>query len=133
MRRFFLLTVAGIVAVCAVSVGLASAGGGSQTTQFDEVYFVEALQLQHNCTGTRVVQKDGTVKDSGTCILSGAGVSHLVPGTITGNPDYTLGGVHFDYWGSDHDGLHATSVILKLIDNGNGTFTQKVTAYYPHL
>jgi hypothetical protein len=128
MRRFFLLTVAGIAAVCAVSVGFASAGNGSSTSQFFTSYN-DTNGVESDCTGTRVVQKDGTVKDSATCILSGD-TSRLVPGTIVGNPGYCLNGVCWDYWVSDFDGKIAKSVNLKLTDNLDGTFTQKVTAYY---
>jgi hypothetical protein len=128
MRRFFLLTVAGIVAVCAVSVGFASAGNGSATTSFTAIY-TDGNGVQSDCEGTRVVQKDGTVKDSATCILSGD-TSRLVAGTVVGNPGYCLNGLCWPAWVSDFDGQVATSVNLKLTDNLNGTFTQKVTAYY---
>ena len=40
MRRLLLLTLTGIVAVCAVSVGFASAGNGATTSQF----FTELLR-----------------------------------------------------------------------------------------
>src|SRR5262245_40819015 len=127
MRRFFLLTVAGMVTICAVSVGLASAGGGSTTTQYTTSYFDHGVES--DCTGTRVVQKDGTVKDSATCILSGD-TSRLVAGTVKGNPGYCLNAVCWPAWVSDFDGKIAKSVSLTLSDNGDGTFTQKVTAYY---
>ena len=128
MRRFLMLTVTGMVAICAVGVGSASAGNGSATTQFYTSY-TDTNHVQSNCTGTRVVQKDGTVKDSGTCILSGD-TSRLVSGTVIGNPGYCLNAVCWPAWVSDFDGKVAKSVTLKLSDNGDGTFTQKVTAYY---
>ena len=128
MRRFFFLTVAGMVAVCALSVGFASAGKGSDTTQFLTSY-TDTNGVQSNCTGTRVVQKDGTVKDSSTCILSGD-TSRLVPGTVKGNPSYCLNAVCWPAWVSDFDGKIAKSVNLTLTANGDGSFTQKVTAYY---
>ena len=131
MRRLLLLTVTGIVAVCAVSVGFAAAGNGAgngaTTSQFFTSYFDSGVES--DCTGTRVVQKDGTVKDSAICILSGD-TSWLSPGTIVGNPGYCLNDVCWAYWVSDFDGKIAKSVTLKLTDNLDGTFTQKVTAYY---
>jgi hypothetical protein len=128
MRRFFLLTVAGMVAVCALSVGLASAGNGATTTQYFTSY-TDGNHVESDCTGTRVVQKDGTVKDSAICILSGD-TSRLVPGTVKGNPGYCLNAVCWPAWVSDFDGKVARSVNLDLTANGDGTFTQKVTAYY---
>ena len=127
MRRFLLLAVTGMVTICAVNVGSASAGNGSATTEFFTSYFDNGVES--DCTGTRVVQKDGTVKDSASCILSGD-TSRLVPGTVVGNPGYCLNAVCWAAWVSDFDGKIATSVNFKLIDNGDGTFTQKVTAYY---
>jgi hypothetical protein len=129
MRRFFLLTVTCMVTICAVGVGFASAGSGSTTTPFAAGY-TDGNGVWSSCTGTRVVQKDGTVKDSETCILSGD-TSRLVEGTVTGNPNYCLNAVCWPTWVSDAgDGKIAKSVILKLINNGDGTFTEKVTAYY---
>jgi hypothetical protein len=128
VRRFLLLTVTGMVAICAVSVGSAYAGNGSATSQFFTVY-TDTNGVQSDCTGTRVVQKDGTVKDSATCILTGD-TSRLVSGTIVGNPGYCLNAVCWPAWVSDFDGKIAKSVILNLTSNGDGTFTQKVTAYY---
>jgi len=128
MRRFFLLAIAGVVATCALSVGFASAGNGSDTSQFFTSY-TDGNGVQSACQGTRVVQKDGTVKDSATCILSGD-TSRLAAGTVKGNPGYCLNGVCWAAWVSDFDGKIAKSVILNLTANGDGTFTQKVTAYY---
>lgn len=128
MRRFLLLTVTGMVTICAMSVGFASAGNGSATTQFFTSYN-DTNGVYSACTGTRVVQKDGTVKDSATCILSGD-TSRLVSGTVVGNPGYCLNAVCWAAWVSDFDAKIAKSVNLKLINNGDGTFTQKVTAYY---
>jgi hypothetical protein len=127
MRRFLLLTVTGMVTICAVNVGSASAGNGSATTQFFTSYFDNGVES--DCTGTRVVQKDGTVKDGATCILSGD-TSRLVSGTVVGNPGYCLNAVCWAAWVSDFDGKIAKSVNLTLTDNLDGTFTQKVTAYY---
>jgi hypothetical protein len=127
MRRFFPLVVAGVVAACAVSVGFAYAGNGSTTTQFTQRYWDHGVLSE--CTGTRIVQKDGTVKDSETCNLSGD-TSRLSPGTVHGRADYCLNGVCWAYWVSDYDSQAATSVNLTQIPNGDGTYTQKVTAYY---
>ena len=128
MRRFLLLIVTGMVTICAVNVGSAFAGNGSATSQFFTSY-TDTNGVESDCTGTRVVQKDGTVKDSATCMLSGD-TSRLVAGTIKGNPGYCLNAVCWAAWVSDFDGKIAKSVNLTLIDNGDGTFTQKVTAYY---
>ena len=117
-----------MVTICAVNVGSASAGNGSATTQFFTSYH-DTNGVESDCTGTRVIQKDGTVKDSATCILSGD-TSRLVSGTVVGNPGYCLNAVCWPAWVSDFDGQIAKSVNLTLIDNGDGTFTQKVTAYY---
>ena len=129
MRRFFLLTVTCMVTICAVGVGFASAGGnGSTTTPFAAGY--DENGLHSSCTGTRVVQKDGTTKDSEICILSGD-TSRVVAGTIKGNPGFCFNGVCHPAWGSDMpDVLQAKSVTLVLTANLDGTFTQNITAYY---
>src|SRR3982751_6677649 len=120
MRRFLLLTVTSMVTICAVSVGFASAGNGTETKQFFTSYN-DTNGVESDCTGTRLVQKDGTVKDSATCILSGD-TSRLVSGTVVGNPGYCLNGVCWKAWVSDLDGKVATSVNLKLSSNGDGAF-----------
>ena len=127
MRRLLLLTVTGIVAICAVSVGSLLPATARLRRQFFTSYFDNGVES--DCTGTRVVQKDGTVKDSAICILNGD-TSRLVAGTVKGNPGYCLNAVCWPAWVSDFDGKVAKSVTLNLTDNLDGTFTQKVTAYY---
>ena len=128
MRRLLVVFVGGVVAVCALSVGLASASNGSGTP-FKATYTDTALGTLATCSGSRVVQKDGTVKDSETCLLSGD-TSRVVAGTVVGNPSYCLGGVCGWIWSSDYDGKTAKTITLQFVDNGDGTFTENIVAYY---
>ena len=126
MRRFFPLIVAGVV-VCAVGASFAYAGNGSTTTPFANTYTEPGVLLE--CKGTRIVQKDGTVKESETCILSGD-TSLVESKSVQGRPGYCLNGVCWAYWASDLDGRHAVSVNLTQFANGDGTYTRTITAYY---
>ena len=128
MRRLLVVFAGGVLAVCVLSVGLASASNGSGTP-FKATYTDAAFGSLATCSGARVVQKDGTVKDSETCILSGD-TSRVVPGTVVGNPNYCLVGRCNWVWGSDFDGRVAKSVTLEFVANGDGTFTEYVVAYY---
>ena len=107
-------------------VGVASADGAA--TPFKASYNDPALGTLDTCSGARVVQSNGTVKDSETCTLSGD-TSKVVAGTVVGNPDYTLGGV-YSYWSSDFNGQAAKSVTLRFVANGDGTYTEYVVSYY---
>jgi hypothetical protein len=84
------------------------------------------------CSGVHIVNK--TVKDSETCVVSGD-VSGFVAGTYTGNypiTGYTANGWQSDFPGTFY-GTQATSWTITETDNGNGTFTVELSAYYTPL
>jgi len=118
---------ASVVSVTSLGVvGVASADGAA--TPFKSSYADPALGTHDTCSGARVVQSKGTIKDSETCTLSGD-TSRVVAGTVVGNPFYVLGGVYSE-WSSDFDGQVAKSVTLQFVANGDGTYTENVVAYY---
>ena len=82
-----------------------------------------------NCSGERIVRSgpSAVVKDSETCTMSD--ISTFPPGRYVGNPFVVINGLP-QRWASDFDGQIATSVIEVVTDNGDGTGTLQITAYY---
>ncbi len=81
------------------------------------------------CSGARVVNRV-SVKDSETCLASG-NTDGFIAGTYQGNPTGPLPPYSSDAtWHSDFDGSPATSWKITMVDNGNGTFTAYIVAYY---
>ena len=115
-----------VVSVCAL-VGLgsassvASASNGTQTTHFTAVYG------QFTCAGERIVKTapKAFVKDSETC-LDSSGTGDLPAGT------YDFSGL----WASDYEYFTfgtfriAVSATIVVTDNGDGTTTWNIVAYY---
>ena len=127
MRRLLLLF--------ALTSGLAlassaSASGGAEVLHFSVTYPGGVA----NCTGNRITHTTGGtmfIKDVETCIVNGDFISYL-PGTYDVNSP-TIGG-----WCSDVDGAIfdlstcnlAISGHITVTDNGDGTFTWAIVAYY---
>jgi hypothetical protein len=134
MRRMWrrLIVPAGGLAVLAsivLSTGVASASNGA-ATPFKATYIDNSFRSLATCSGARVVQGNGLVKDSETCILSG-NTTTVRAGTIVGNPSYSFPGIPgVVEWASDFNNQIATSVTFKFVANGDGTFTEYVVAYY---
>ena len=134
MRRTWrrLIVPAGVLAVLAsimISAGAASAGNGA-ATPFKATYIDNSFKSLATCSGAHVIQGNGLVKDSETCILSG-NTTTVSAGTIVGNPSYSFPGIPgLVSWASDFDNRIATSVTFKFVANGDGTFTEYVVAYY---
>jgi hypothetical protein len=86
------------------------------------------------CSGAHVVNRV-SFKDSETCLVTGD-VSGYVAGTYSGSPSGPLAGSVFGAnteWGSDsplENGAAAISWTITLIDNGDGTWTVDILAYY---
>jgi hypothetical protein len=84
-----------------------------------------------DCSGARIVNSNtGMVKDSETCLLTGD-TSTLVAGTFSGDPSGSLPWSPIpSLWGSDYDGATATHWTETVVDNGDGTWTAYIVAYY---
>lgn len=118
------------VVLVAVGALLAAAAGGAAngatTTHFTASYGPP----QVTCSGERIVKtgSKGFVKDSETCIVA---TDFYAPGT------YYLADPSFGGWCSDVEGFAPTPTCRLAIggtlvssDNGDGTFTWSITAYY---
>jgi hypothetical protein len=88
------------------------------------------------CTGNHVVTAGQPPEDIETCLWSGD-VAGMAAGTFSSNPDSPYGTWPVAAWGqqdyvSDYYSapVEATSWTLVSINNGNGTFTWNMTAYY---
>ena len=81
------------------------------------------------CAGARVVNRV-SVKDSERCVISGY-TTGFVPGTYSGDPtgNFPPYGTILG-WFSDYDGAIATHWTITISDNGDGTFTADIVAYY---
>lgn len=124
-KIYFAVSIALLMALFAINT-VAFAGNGA-ATPFKAEY--DSSILGHtDCSGARVIQGNGKVKDSQTCTLSGNTLAS--PGTYVGSPSVCIGGFCGVYWQSDFDGQIATSVTFTIVDNGDGTFTLNLVAYY---
>jgi hypothetical protein len=81
------------------------------------------------CTGGRIVNS-GKVEDMEKCLITGD-TSNLVPGTYQGHPFGMMPWYpHPTQWGSDYDGRTARLWRQTFVNNGDGTWTSTVLAYY---
>jgi hypothetical protein len=135
MKRFLIgLMLAAVAAVGFGSVTAFANSGNGAGTAFKASYTSGAIDGGTNtwtCSGAHVVNKV-SFKDSETCIVSGD-VSGFANGTYSGSPVGFLAGSVFGAgteWASDFDGLIATSWTIVETDNGDGTFTLDIVAYY---
>jgi hypothetical protein len=88
------------------------------------------------CTGNHVDTAGQPPKDIETCLMSGD-LTGMAAGTFSNTPDSPIGTWPVAAWGQlgyDSDyyqaPTEATSWSIISIDNGNGTFTWNMTAYY---
>jgi hypothetical protein len=125
--KFAVLTIA-LVAALTFSVSFAVASKGA-ATPFKATYTDPVEGTTHTCSGARVVQKSGVVKDSETCLVTGD-TSQIIPGTYGGSAVVCTPWLGCSGWSSDYDGRQATTVTVTYVDNGNGTFTLYLVAYY---
>lgn len=138
MKRIFAALTASLLLVAMLS-SVALASNGATTTQFSASYLNIA---QFDCSGAHVVKTSPkvSVKDSETCLLTGD-TTGFVAGTFTSTymvgtqgwgflPPYNFDGYGNAAWGSDYDGAVATSWTITSVDNGDGTFTWTIVAYY---
>jgi hypothetical protein len=111
-----------------VTNGVVHASGG-KATPFKATYTDLLFNTLDTCSGARVTQGNGKVKDSETCVLSGD-TSRVVAGTYAGAPKFCIPNNPCAVWSSDYDGQIAKTVTITITNNGDGTFTMNVVAYY---
>ena len=135
MKRllFAATTVALVAAMFLPAATMAS--NGAQTTPFSATYTAGATTF--TCSGANIYKTAPNAfnKDSETCLVSGD-VSGIAAGTYSGNPWGYYPTFGTAEWLSDSSsgsmsvGLIATSWTATFVDNGNGTFTEYIVAYY---
>jgi hypothetical protein len=138
MKRFLVgLMVAAVAVIGFGSVTVFANNGNGAGTAFKATYTVPAIDggtTAFTCSGAHVVN-NVSFKDSETCILSGD-LTGYANGTFTGSPAGFLAGSPFGAateWSSDfkgENGAVATSWTMVETDNGDGTFTLDIVAYY---
>jgi hypothetical protein len=140
MKRLLVMAVLVVTALgFSVTTGVAaSKGNGATVTPFTATY-ANGTTLW-TCSGNHIVNKGATrFQDSETCLVTGVTTGY-VAGTYTG----TVGG-YFPcadgilppygdvIWNSDYTpeaAACATAWTITATDNGNGTFTFGITAFY---
>ena len=127
--RRVLLAAAFVTAGLSVPAAALAASGAA--TPFKATYTAPAPVGVSNwtCSGAHVVNRV-SVKDSETCLISG-NTAGFVAGTYIGDPMVNIPPFGVTGWISDFNGVESTSFIATLVNNGDGTFTLDITAYYP--
>jgi hypothetical protein len=138
MKRFLVgLMVAALAVIGFGSVTVFANNGNGAGTAFKAAYPAGAIDggtTTFTCSGAHVVN-NVSFKDSETCILSGD-LTGYANGTFTGSPAGFLAGSPFGAateWSSDfidEKGAVAISWTMVETDNGDGTFTLDIVAYY---
>jgi len=128
LRRVLLAAAFVTAALGAPTAALATEGAA---TPFKATYTAPAPVGVSNwtCSGAHVVN-NVSVKDSETCLISG-NTAGFVAGTYIGNPVVNIPPFGVTGWISDFNGVESTGFIATLVNNGDGTFTLDITAYYP--
>jgi hypothetical protein len=138
MKRFLVaLMVAAVAAIGFGGVTVFANNGDGAGTAFKATYpspSIDGGTATWTCSGAHVVNK-GSFKDSETCIVS-VDVAGFANGTYSGSPAGFLAGSPFGAgteWASDftgENGAVATSWTIVETDNGDGTFTLDILAFY---
>jgi hypothetical protein len=127
MKRVLLAAAVVAGALVAPTAVLASEGAA---TPFKATYTAPAPSgvSDWTCSGAHVVNKV-SVKDSETCLISG-NTAGFVAGTFVGNPTANIPPFGDTGWLSDYNNIEAKSFTATIVNNGDGTFTLDITAYY---
>ena len=123
LKKSLALFVALMAVVC-VTASVAAADNGATTTQFTASYD-SSLGGHYECSGVRIVKTGpkGFIKDSETCTITD--LASLPAGTYVNWP-----------WASDYEFFVlnqfrvAASDTMVVTDNGDGTGTLEISAYY---
>ena len=135
MKKLMLLAVA---VFALTGLGVATASNGAQVTHFTATYVNGATWT---CSGSHIVKSGNGanfIKDSETCVLSGNTAGFLAGTYANGGPCAVAFGPNvgnFPPFGcviflSDYNGATATSWTIGVTDNGDGTLTADIVAYY---
>jgi hypothetical protein len=118
-----------IVAVVVAALGTGAVARASQgaATPFKATYN-GTPGATYTCAGAHVVNRV-SVKDSERCVISGDTTGY-VAGTYSGSPFGFLPWYGISDWISDYDGAIASSWMITVTENGDGTFTLDIVAYY---
>jgi len=123
MKRLGVLAAVGVAALV-VAANAAATGGTTFTASYTQ------NGRDYRCAGTHFVTTV-SVNDVETCLVTGD-TQGRVAGTYSGSPKGFFAGEGSNvYWKSDFDGTsRATSWTTTVVDNGDGTFTDQIVAYY---
>jgi hypothetical protein len=138
MKRFLVgLMVAAMAAIGFGTVTAFANNGDGAGTAFKAMYpspGIDGGTATWTCSGAHVVNKV-SFKDSETCVVS-VDVAGYANGTYSGSPTGPVAGSPFGAstaWFSDfagESGAMATSWTIVESDNGDGTFTLDILAFY---
>jgi hypothetical protein len=138
MKRFLVgLMVAAVAALGFGTVTASANNGDGAGTAFKATYPSPGIDggiATWTCSGAHVVNKV-SFKDSETCVVS-VDVAGYANGTYSGSPAGFLAGSPFGAgteWSSDfagENGALATSWTMVETNNGDGTFTLDILAFY---
>jgi hypothetical protein len=117
MKRLALLAV--VVVSAFAATGVAGADNGAATTHFTAAY-TDQVFGPVQCSGEHIVKTGpkAWVKDSETCLI------------LNGYPAGTYTAANGFSWNSDYDGTNTTNFTVVVTDNGDGTSTSNIVAYY---
>ena len=127
MRRLMVLTF--VLFAFAAFPATASASSGA-ATPFKAAFSAPMPDggfADFTCSGAHIVNK--TVKDSETCLVTGD-TNGFVAGTYFGHPTADIPALGVVPWFSDFNGVQASRFIATFVDNGDGTWTNYIVAYY---
>ena len=71
----------------------------------------------------------GLIRDQETCLITGSTRS-FVPGPYVGHPTVVVPPFGLSQWASDLDGRLSTTSISRFVDNGHGSLTDIIIAFY---
>jgi hypothetical protein len=131
LKKFRLLALfAVLIAAVCVTASVAVAGNNATTTQWKASYDLPGLGGHWECSGARIV-KDAPkafIKDSETCTFSDLS-TYFAPGTYTQADFGWLSDYEYFVLSPSSNRL-ATSHTTLITDNGDGTGTLQISAYY---
>jgi len=128
MRRAAAVLAAVVLGACALAASSAPALASHGAATPFKVAYEYPEGTYWDCAGARVDNRV-SVKDSETCLVTGD-TSMLSVGTFSGHPRGDLPWFPNARIGSDYDGQIALDWTIRVTDNGDGSFTMYVVAYF---
>ena len=125
MKRLLVMLAIVVAAMSAATQAAGDPGNGA-ATPFKATY--PSGTTTWTCSGAHVVNKN-FIKDSETCLVTGNTAGYQA-GTYSGSPSGFFPPYGIVFWQSDFNGVIATSWTETVTDNGDGTFTVDVLAFY---